>query len=58
MSIELLELTSIDEPESNPANIIKKKPPINNAMPPSIAKIAKIVTPIGLFVFEFKLTTK
>jgi hypothetical protein len=27
-------------------------------MPPSIAKIAKIVTPIGLFVFEFKLTTK
>ena len=58
MSIELSEPISIGEPESNPANRIKRKPPINNAMPPIIAKIAKIVTPIGLFVFEFKLISK
>ncbi len=60
ISIKLLEAISLNEIERIPANAINPRPPINSAIPPSIIKIAIIVTPIGLFVFvfEFKFIKK
>lgn len=55
ISIEVLELISVDDMEIIPANAIAASPPIIDEIPPIITRIAIMVTPIGLFVFVFKL---
>ena len=52
------ELTSVDARDRIPAKAMKPSPPIKSAIPPMIVSMAMIVTPIGLFVFEFKLISK
>lgn len=41
-----------------PAKDIKTSPPIKIAIPPMIVSMAITATPIGLYVFEFKLISK
>lgn len=53
-----VELSSDDTTDKMPAKDINPSPPIKSAIPPMIVSMAIIVTPIGLFVFEFKLISK
>ena len=58
ISAASVEPPSDDTVDNKPPKAIKPNPPIKSAIPPMMVSMAMIVTPIGLFVFEFKLISK
>ena len=58
ISTASVEPPSDDTLDKMPPKAIKPNPPIKSAIPPMMVSMAMIVTPIGLFVFEFKLISK